>query len=43
MDIKQTAEEIYNYMVMKLAEGIYINKEDKEKMIKEICFILEKN
>ncbi len=39
--INHNAEEIYNYMVERLAEGIYISEEDKAEMINEIKFLME--
>jgi len=34
------AKEIYEYMVEKLAEGVYIEKEAEEEMIEEIKNII---
>lgn len=40
-DIRSHAIEIYNYMVQRLANGVYISEENKEEMIEDICFLIE--
>jgi hypothetical protein len=38
---EDTAEEIYNYMVLMLAEGVYIKPSHKKEMIEEIAFFID--
>jgi len=35
------AKEIYDYMVLRLAEGVFISKKNEKEMLKEICFLID--
>lgn len=41
MKTKDKAKEIYDYMAMQLAEGVFISKTREKEMIREIAFIID--
>jgi len=41
MKTKLKAKEIYEYMCLQLAEGVFIDKEREKEMIEEIEFMID--
>ena len=43
MEITTNAKNIYEYMIMRLAEGVFIEEEDKINMLEEIQNLIDTN